>query len=161
MARLVWEYATEDENDEQGDDALDMMLDDDDDLLQHQEHPTADPTFTRYVERIRAHKTTIGGRLRFMYHINGLFKSWECEFFSPVPLYSWEAIYHDRYDSLCYLLGGHTVFGVDIHTFGMNQQMHWQSHFQLLNALFTLETESGRKIFRFMITTDVLVPWVF
>jgi hypothetical protein len=31
MARLVWEYATEDENDEQGDDALDMMLDDDED----------------------------------------------------------------------------------------------------------------------------------
>src|ERR1700704_6217169 len=33
MAILVWEYATEDENDEQGDDALDMMLDDDEDLV--------------------------------------------------------------------------------------------------------------------------------
>jgi hypothetical protein len=54
MARLVWEYATEDEDDEQGDDALDMMLDDDEDLVQHQEHPAADPPFTRYVERIRA-----------------------------------------------------------------------------------------------------------
>ena len=88
MARLVWEYATEDKDDEQGDDALDMMLNDDEDLVQHQEHPAADPTFTRYVERIRVHKTTMGDRLRFMYHINDLFTRWECKLFSRVPLYS-------------------------------------------------------------------------
>jgi hypothetical protein len=73
MERLVWEYAIEDEDDDQGDDALDMMLDDHEDLVQHQEHPAADPTFTRYVERIRAHKTILGNRLQFMYHINDLF----------------------------------------------------------------------------------------
>jgi hypothetical protein len=162
MARLVWEYATEDEDDDQGDDALDMILDDDEDLVQHQEHPAADPTFTRYVERIRAHKTTMGDRLRFMYHINDLFTRWECKLFSLVPLYSWEAKYITiDTDSLYYLLGGRTVLGVDIHTFGMNQQMHWQSHFQLPDALFTQEIESGRKIFRFMITTDGVGASVF
>jgi hypothetical protein len=152
MARLVWDYATEDENVEQGDDALDMMLDDDDeDLVQHQELSAADPIFTRYVERIRAHKTTMGDRLRFMYHINDLFTRWECKSFSLVPLCSWEAKYITiDTDSLYYLLDGYTVLGVDIHTFGMNQQMHWQSHFQLHDALFTQEIESGGKIFRFM-----------
>jgi hypothetical protein len=67
--------------------------------------------------------------------------------FSLVSLYSWEAKYItiDR-DSLYYLLAGHTVLRVDIHTFGMNQQMHWQSHFQLPDALFTQTIESGRKI---------------
>jgi hypothetical protein len=35
MAILVWEYATEDEDDDQGDDALDMIPDDDEDVVQH------------------------------------------------------------------------------------------------------------------------------
>ena len=139
-----------------------MMPDDDEDLDQHQEHPAADPAFTRYVERIRSHKTTLGGRLRFMYHINDLFTRWECKLFSLAPLYSWEAKYITiDTNSLYYLLGGHAVLGVDIHTFGMNHQMHWQSHFQLSDALFPQEIESGRKIFRFMITTDGVGASVF
>jgi hypothetical protein len=162
MERLVWEYATEDKDDEQGDDALDMMLDDHEDLVQHQEHPAADRTFTRYVERISAHKTTLGNGLQFMYHINDLFTRWECKLFSLVRLHSWGAK-NIRIDtnSLYYLLSGHTVLGVDIHTFGMNQQMHWQSHFQLPDALFTQEIESGRKVFRCMITTDGVDASVF
>src|ERR1700726_1423226 len=44
---------------------------------------------------------------------------------------SWEAKYITiDTNSLYYLLGGRAVLGVDIHRFGMNQQMHWQSHFQ-------------------------------
>jgi hypothetical protein len=94
-----------------------MMLDDDDDLVQHQEYPAADSTSTRYVERIRAYKTTMSDRLRFMYHINDLFTRWECKFFSLVPLYSWEAKYI-TIDTifLYYLLGGRTVFVVNLHT---------------------------------------------
>ncbi|CAM0139641.1 unnamed protein product [Umbelopsis sp. WA50703] len=63
MAKLAWEYATEDENDEQGDDALDMLLEDDEAMAQHQEHPAADPAVSIYVERIRAHKTTMDAKL--------------------------------------------------------------------------------------------------
>src|ERR1700692_368987 len=70
-------------------------------------------------------------------------------------------IYHDRYELpilsprwSCSTWCGHSYIG-------MNHQMHWQSHFQLSDALFPQEIESGRKIFRFMITTDGVGASVF
>ncbi|KAG2182312.1 hypothetical protein INT43_007239 [Umbelopsis isabellina] len=74
---------------------------------------------------------------------------WECNLLTLVLLYSWEAKYVPiDTNSLYYLLGSKLGLDADIHTYAMNQQMHWQSHFQLPDALFTQEIASGRKIFQ-------------
>lgn len=64
---MVWEYAADETNepnnaaleeDAQGDFANSLILNVNEAMTEKEEHPTADPVFTSYVDIIRAHQTT-------------------------------------------------------------------------------------------------------